>query len=259
MADSNIFQNLNLTEQHSQIYFALLELGKSTYMDIASKTNIPRSSCYEYVPDLVELGLVSEVVEGKKKYLIAESPEKIQSLLKAKSNDINETLKEFEHDLPNLVSQYKSIADRPSVKFYKGLEGIKTILNETLKEKEEILVLCQGDRPESREKGDPEYLEEYLKQFKKNKCRSREIIEDRGTARSYQKEFSDEYQKILLSPPIKRDDTTHIDKIIYGNKVAIIAFDEKRAVLIEDKYIALNERVTFDVLWNSLKSASYKY
>jgi sugar-specific transcriptional regulator TrmB len=253
------FTNLGLTDQHSLLYFSLLELGKATYMDLAKKTGIPRSSCYEYIPDLVKLGLVSEVVEGKKRFLIAESPEKLFVLLKEKGSNINNDIKKFEGELPSLLSQFNSITDRPSVKFYKGVEGIKTIFDDTLKEKEEMLVLCQGDRPDLRDKEDPKYLADYIKEFKKNKCKSREIIEDRGTAREYLKKYGDEDQKIKLSPPLKRDDMTHIDKIVYGNKVAIIAFDEERAVLIEDKYMALNERVTFDVLWNALEGKHYNY
>jgi len=256
---SKVFDFLNLTRDHSLIYWGLIELGKATYVDIAKKTDIPRSSCYIYVHDLISSGLATEIIEKTKKYILPESPEKILMLLDDRKIKLNNSIKQYKSDLSNLLLQYNAIADKPSVKFYKGIEGIKTILFETLTENDEILVLCQGDEPHMVEKEDPDYILEYIKEFKKRKCKSREIIETRGRSRKYQKEFNDENQKIILAPHIEREDTTHIDKIIYGNKVAIIEYTRERAILIDDYYISLNEKISFNVLWNALIKRNYKY
>lgn len=253
------FEQLGLTSFHADIYLALLDLGKATLKALSEKTDIPRSSCYEYVPGLVRIGLASEVTEGKTRYIVPESPEKIVALLQEQKDAIANDLKKAHDLLGELVAQYQSIQDRPSVKFLKGVEGIKTVLDETLQQKKEILVLCQGDESEHHLDEEPEYLRTYFAAFKKGKCKSREIIEDRGDAKEYKRTYEDKNQKILLAPPIKKLKTTHIDKIIYGNKVAIIAFVKELAILIEDSLIAQNERLTFNVLWNSLRSSKYKY
>lgn len=257
----NQFAHLDLSEHHAKIYEVLITLGKATLKEIAEGANFPRSSCYEYVPGLIRLGLASEVLEGKTRYIIPESPEKVKLLLLEKQREIEVGIEGINDVIVDLMSQYGALADKPNVKFYKGMEGIKTVLNDSLKTKGELLLLCQGDEGRKKEslEDEPEYMKRYLKKFREGKYRSREIIENRGDAKQYKKNYEGKYQKILLAPPIKNMKTTHIDKIIYDNKIAIIAFDKKLSILIEDALIAQNERLTFEVLWNALKSRKYKY
>lgn len=253
------FENLGLTANHALIYEALIELGRATLKQIAEKTQIPRSSCYEHVPHLIRLGLASEIIEGKTRFIVPENPTKIQSLLSDKKLEIEDDLIGLDGVIGDLISQYNSIQERPSVKFLKGEEGIKTILKETLEQEEEILVLCQGDESDEHLEDEPEYFKKYFYEFKKRKCKSREIIEERGDAKEYKEKYEDENQQILLAPPITKLKTVHIDKIIYANKVAIIEFEKELVIVIEDQMIAQNERLTFNVLWNALVAKGYKY
>jgi hypothetical protein len=127
-------------------------------------------------------------------------------------------------------------------------------LNETLETSGETLVLCQGNEELFT---DPEYFKKYFDDFQKAGCKAREIIEEKPGTKEYRDKYNSADRQILLSPPIKDKNITHIDKIIYGNKVAIIEYERLLTYVIEDNMNADNERIIFNILWNTLKKKSW--
>lgn len=255
----NYFDQLDLSQNHGKLYLALLELGRATYKELAERSKIPRSSCYEYMPDLIELGLVSQTVEDKKRFLIPEDPKKLEQLVLEKDKEWQKAKEVFASQLPKLGSLYGALYKKPTVKFYQGVEGIKTILDLTLESPEEILVLCQGKEAKHLSQDDSQYLVEYFEAFSEKECRSREIVEDRGAARDYQLKYQTKLHQIRISPPISRKEISHIDKFIWEDQVAVIFYGEERAIYIQDKAMAANEKISFEVMWKSVEKGVFRY
>ena len=72
MERDNLLVKLGLTEAETAIYLAALELGKALPKHLAEKAKVKRPTLYQLLPSLLEKGLLSETVVGKRRYLVAE-------------------------------------------------------------------------------------------------------------------------------------------------------------------------------------------
>lgn len=257
MSIKQMFRKINLTANHAAVYLATLELGPSTVQEIAKKANVARSTCYLLIEDLIQKGLMYKTGKGKKSLFGAESPEKIEQLLTELWRETQNDLKELENLLPQMKFLYSKKIGKPVIRFYEGTEGIKTIFADTLAA-DEILVLCQGGRKEKLSQ-EPKYLLDYLGEVIARGIKTREIIEESPADRQYQQKYSTPKNQISLAPPTKNLNLVHIDKLIYADKIAFISYEKELGIVIEDKFLAENERVSFNVLWNALKSGNYQY
>lgn len=114
-----------MKEKQAKTYLAILELGRATTIDISKKTKIKRTTTYDIVFDLIRLGYVSEARKGKRRLFIAEDP----LLLFSKSE---ERLFSFKQLIPLLSEMRNSSVPRPSLRFYDGISGVRTIMEELL-------------------------------------------------------------------------------------------------------------------------------
>lgn len=130
--------DIGLSLKEIAVYLASLELGESTVIDIAKKSDVNRTTIYPIIDSLKEKGLLSLVQKGKKQYFYAESPNKIRSFVDSKINEL-EASKE---SLPELIKQLSALenrrGDKPVVRFYEGNEGINSMMEEFLYTSEKI-------------------------------------------------------------------------------------------------------------------------
>ena len=136
MVDTEILEQMGLEKREAQTYVALVGLGSSLASTIARKTKINRSLTYEILEELIRKGFVSYVIRENRKYFSATKPTKLMDLLKERERRLREVI-------PQLVA-LQGIALRPGeerVEIYKGKEGLKTILEDILKAKQDFLNL----------------------------------------------------------------------------------------------------------------------
>ncbi len=106
------FRLMGLGSEYSKIYEVLLKEGNMRVIDIANKTRLPRTSCYEYLPKLVELNLVEEIVEDKSRLFAPKSPANILNILYKLKNDVNFTLGTFEAEFASLMNIFENNENR---------------------------------------------------------------------------------------------------------------------------------------------------
>lgn len=246
------FEQLNLSAKETLVYLANLELGPSTVQRIAKKAGLPRSSTYLLIEELKEKGLVSQSKAGKKTTFIPSPPAKLVQLAEEQEEKSQKVVREVRSLLPQLKALHQKTPTKPSVRFYEGFEGIKTIFEETLAANQ-ILVLCSGYE-KLMEKKLEQYMSSYFHKVLAGKIPTFEIIGGCPGAKEYQKECSSAINKIKLVPHAK--DCPHIDKVIFGNKMAIISFAYLNGVVIENKAITDYEKALFWRLWNTSEAKS---
>jgi sugar-specific transcriptional regulator TrmB len=116
---------LGLSDKEARVYVAALFLGPSAVQKIASQAEINRATTYVILDQLAELGLVSQSQEGKKTVFIAEPPEALERLFDQQQAVIAERKRHLEQLLPELErSQRGQVPSAPTVRFYRGMEGI---------------------------------------------------------------------------------------------------------------------------------------
>jgi sugar-specific transcriptional regulator TrmB len=242
--------NSLLSTQESAIYTASLELGTDTVAHIAEKANLPRSTTYLIIEGLIKKGLLSTTKINHKPFITAEPPNRLIELVKNYQSKLVESLAQLQSILPNLEAINNNRTDKPSISFYSGFEGIKTILLKSLKIKE-ILVQCSGYEKEI-DSQTTEYLNnEYFPQTNRLKIKSLEILGEAPDLADYIQKFNSELhqmKKLSGTPP-----GAHIDKLIFGNTVAIISYETLNGTLIVHNEIASFERKLFYELWDKLQ------
>lgn len=122
-------EDLGLSQKEARVYVANLILGPATVQKIADQADIKRVTTYVILESLASLGLVSQSNQGKKTYFTAEDPISLRRLLKKKEQQIKEQKISFENILPELQELKNLPSDSPTVRFYEGAEGIKSIFS----------------------------------------------------------------------------------------------------------------------------------
>ena len=137
--------HLGLTEKEAAVYLAAMELGPSVAQDIAKKAKVNRASTYVMIDSLKTRGLISSFTKGKKKYFAAESPDRLQSMIRLQRQELEGKEAEFNNILPQLLALYNVEGAKPQIRFLEGLEGIKTIQHEMTQLKGEVIQIFPMD------------------------------------------------------------------------------------------------------------------
>lgn len=125
MQYAKILQKIGLSERESRIYIDLLENNISTISDIARRTTLHRPVIYQTLPLLEESGLVSRNLRGKRLYYMAESPNKLRTIME-------NLAKGFETTISDLEEMHERREKKPTIKTLSGEKGIRFVFYDVL-------------------------------------------------------------------------------------------------------------------------------
>ena len=236
----NTLKTFGLSPKEAIIYLNLLELGSSTVQKIARKSGLPRATIYDVLDDLAVKGIVSSFEQKGTRHYTAENPEKLLRLA-------NDRTRLIEMALPQLRVLYRSLQDRPLVRFFPGKEGMKVVLEEILEDRRELLTFSSAEDLFV-------VLEDYYPQFVERrvelKIPARVITRDSAKARERRKLGPQELRQVKL---ISSRYEFHGMKMIFGKKIALFTFyKDLITVVIESEELAKIEKAQFELLWQSL-------
>ena len=245
-------KKLGLTEGEIKVYLTLIKIGRAPVTLISSKTGLNRTGLYDIMEGLVEKGLVSYIYEEKKKYYTPAKPSRIIEYLKEKQGALGkeeDNLKEIVKELQKTMPSKEKFTN---VEIYKGIKGIKTILEDVFQEckkDDEVLAFGLGGSNFVKALGD--YYHHYIFKHvsKKYGIKFRAIFNESEKNEPYVKELG----KIPLTKAkfVFKKYEMPTQTRIYGNKVAIFILEkDPTAILIDDKKIAEGYRYFFEFLWN---------
>jgi len=246
------FTLLNLTSDHAAVYLALLEHGASPAGFIARKTNLPRSTVYGLLDDLVKNGLVSQSDGARKRTYSPSDPALLQQMTANHAAQVDHQLKNLNQELVQLSTLYAGQQSKfPRVRFHQGEIGIKTVLFDCLWANE-VLAICIGETAEAMPSlaNEPQYLLDFIKEIERRQVVFKELLQDGPSNREYQAKFASERHQIALFPPTDKVALTHADKQIYDDKIAYISHENQVGVIIEDQNLANVEKALFYSLWD---------
>ena len=119
---------LGFDKQASHLFLTLSEKGALTVLEASRITKIERTKLYRIADDLIQRGLLEEIVDHKKRILQAADINNIQLLVREQAQTnafLQETFPTFSSTL-NMLSTQQSPTTK--VQFYRGKEGIKQML-----------------------------------------------------------------------------------------------------------------------------------
>ncbi|MFH1088267.1 MAG: helix-turn-helix domain-containing protein [Patescibacteria group bacterium] len=243
-----IFTKLGLSEKESSIYLALLELGPAIVTTIASKAKINRTTCYDILEQLINMGLISKVSKTHKKTYTAESPETLISYLEKKSQDLHHKAHEVKKILPELKAIYSEKGKQPRVRFYEGIKGIETVYEDTLTSHETIKAYASVA---NMHKALPHYFPDYYHRRANKGIFIKAILPADEEGFKRKKHDKTEARESRLVPIDRFNFSPEIN--IYDDKVAIMSLAEEFGIIIESKEIAEAQKKIFDLAWEAAK------
>ena len=124
----SLFTSLGLSESESKIYLASLRLGPTSVQSIAKEAKLSRTAAYDTVALLQDRGLMSTFERGKKRFFIAEEPDRALAHFKSSVESMNENLGRLDSKIGEL--KLKAGGEKPAVRFYEGDEAIYALFSD---------------------------------------------------------------------------------------------------------------------------------
>ena len=138
-------QKLGLKEREVRVYLAGLELGPASVQAIARKSGVTRPTMYEILKMLEGKGLFREAQQGKKRFFIANSPEKILNILRLEKRELEEKEREFIRIIAALESKY-TLKERGAIRVFKGKEGLQVLQEQILYTAKKDIVVFTSEK-----------------------------------------------------------------------------------------------------------------
>ena len=241
MKKTEILQKLGLNNKESKIYLSLVRSGPATISSISKNTGIHRPIIYNLLPNLKDKGLISVFPKGKQKLYVAESPEKLQTLLSGLSL-------ELESIVPELKSIYQSKDKQPLVKFLEGKEGIIFVFDDLVTSLKRGDIFYRYSSAKDTKKAN-DYLPKDYRKKRDQKQLERFVITSEETAKTKKPRLERDVKVISNKDnPFKYN----ITQVIYGDKVAFVDYNTETTLIIENPIIAEFQKMIFKSLYRKL-------
>ncbi|MDD4983923.1 MAG: helix-turn-helix domain-containing protein [Candidatus ainarchaeum sp.] len=239
--DLEQLEKIGLTPKEAKVYTALLNLGDALVSEIANRTKINRSLLYSILETLEEKGIVTYIIKNNVRYYRAAEPNKILDHLKEKE-------KAFEEILPELINLYKPRFNKPIVEILEGLEGLKTIYNDVVRQKQEWFGYnVPGKGPEI----SGARAHSFEKERQQAKIPLKIIMINTPQSMKRGKEFAAmQYTQVKYMPESYESPAS---TWIYGDRVVLVFWYKEFpfAVRIIDKNLAESYKNYFRAIWDS--------
>ena len=201
-------------------------------------------------------GLITEIQKKNKLYYQVEKPKKLVQFAKTQIQLSKDRLEKAQNVLPDLEGLFSLNPNKPIVRFFEGVDGVKDVYMDHISVDESYEMLGISNTEKLTNFLSKKFLRDYVTKKDKLGIVTRGILPDTPKDRTYKnnvyKTVSKKNQpKIRFIPtelfPYKGEIT------IYGdNRVSFINFHENRlvGVIIEDVIIHNMMRTVFELAWN---------
>lgn len=257
MQYSKVFEQLGFAPSETKVYVALLELDTASVLQIAKKSGINRTSCYDVLEHLMKRGLISRFKKKKKIYFSAGDPRRLLSYLDREKEElekqINQKKEQIKQVLPELSSLIRPQSTKPKVSFYEGEKGMREAYEDTLTAKGGILAFANV---QTMHEGLPHFFPEYYTRRTQARIPIKAIIPNNTASIERAKKDNEEMRESIIVDEQILSFSPEVN--IYNNKMLIASWTEKMAIIIESKELADLQRQTYVLLWKLLKDKKTK-
>lgn len=235
---------LGFSENETKVYLALLEMGISTITTIISRTHLHKQIVYDNLNRLIDKGLISYVIQSNRKHFSAASPERIKDVLDEQKREIEDKEELLKKILPELLIKKELAKEKQVATIYQDKKGIKSILENILEQKEEVLAF--GAEGRFKKVFGPYWIN-YNKRREKIKQKWRIVWSEK--LKNKREEI-----KFVKVKYISKKFENPASTIIFGDNTAIIIWEDiPFAILIESSKITESYKSTFTLLWKLAK------
>lgn len=241
---------VGLTKNEASIYLDCYQHGISSVQQVAQRLSLNRITVHSAVEQLLEKGFISETREGRRRRILCEPPDVLYQSIAEREQKLRQTKIEVDHFVSLLSSIPKLSTGSPEVRFYRGVDGLKRLLEETLEAEDLVRVYIDIEQFVSLLTAD--YLVDYYRRRASRRIRSRLIWPDCPFAREIMGRQDPYLMDIRLN---KNFEQARVGTFSWNNKMGIktLSQDNLTCTIIESKEFAdFYQNVLFDPLWESM-------
>ncbi len=237
-------QQLGLSEKEAKIYLAALSLGTTSIAELAQAANVKRPTAYLAVEALTKRNFLVAIPHGNKTRYQPQDPAEVTST----ADEIRRSLLQA---LPELQARYVKSSKRPRVRFYEGKDKLIKVYDEIFCSSE---VWAMFSYNASKDVLTDEDDAHFLRLMIRHNCMVYDILENTRRDR----EFAKSIIRARVGKPrfLPKNTKVNVDILVYGNKVALVSFENVTATVIEDQSIATAQKIALQLIWNSLPADS---
>ena len=238
--DTQILEDIGMTNAEIKVYLALLELGSTTAGPVIDKSGLQNSVVHMTLHKLIEKGFASYVREGKIKHYQAIDPKNILRY-------IDEKKERFQELLPELLIKQQTAKEKQEITVFRGKNGVKELMYALLEAggKEHVTI---GAPAESLMLPD-EWWYSYHKKRAAKGIKARLLFYE--SLRYWKAEKKYKNAEVRYTAVGKEPLT---ETIIRNDKVGIIIWTEKpMGILFHHKKMADSYREFFELTWKAAK------
>lgn len=247
-------KNLGLSDKEARVYLALLQLGPTTPYKISKRAHLKRPTAYVIAEELLEKGFVV-TAPGEKHTYIARPPEVL-------FEEAEGRMKSARKSLPELKGLQGGIAEKPTVLYFEGVEGIRQALFHRAKETHNAEIFgFYADASFASQSLLPVTME-YNEYRVVHNIVAKGIVTDTKELREmgFDKYFN------LKDPTSAIFNAKIVSKDIYSSNasfeffpefVKIIFYDTAIAVIIESPTVGKAMRQIFQMLWSRIPETEF--
>jgi len=249
MADNidELMQQVGFSKDESSVFLLLNEFETLTALEISRSLEIPRTSVYRYLDNLKDVGLVLELLDGKSRIFKASSPRAFELLVAKHEADL-EAYKNATRSIIDVLSKHrKNIVEKPEIRHYGGVEGLKQVTWNSLKAKGTLRIMEISNMSDFLNQN---FAEKVRQEFVNRGVKVKEITNQRefGAWTRIEKLYKDLWQCRYISPEILPISS---EVLIYNNVYALYGFKKGNiwGVEIHNKDLAKMQKQVFDSFW----------
>lgn len=243
--------NIGLNNTECDIYELLVKTGEVPVSKLIELSKLKRPTIYKALQTLEKKGLVLKRDIHKKIHISPESPAKLQQLADEKFEQIKQVRENLNSLIPGLALSYTNSTERPIVKIFEGISGLKKIYEDLLVDSKPVSAILQAATVE------PELYNWLTTKFVKKRVRAKihvkAIVASSRASKLYLQNSPKEYRIAKQVDSGQFPFQHEID--IYGDKVAVINYKKDEpliGLIIQHPQIALTMKAWFDLTWSNL-------
>jgi len=247
MQTEEILIQLGLTKLEAKAYLALLSLGSATALPIARKAKIKRTSIYNFIDHLIDMGLVSKTTRNSRTVFVAEPPERLESILEEKKEILDKNLASFK-------SLFAESAEAPIFRYIRGVAAVKEFYKDSLKMKGKTLRVITTKEATMAYIGIP-FTNRLIEGYAKNGVKEM-ILRHYGQKALHKYSSTEDAKKTLREVHILPQGVDlKFSLVIYDDTVGLIApIQENYGFVIQSQSFAHLMTVFFDQMWQISKA-----
>ncbi|MEI8223970.1 MAG: helix-turn-helix domain-containing protein [bacterium] len=238
-----VLNDIGLSENEARVYLACLGVGPTTAINIARMTEIKRPTVYTIIDSLKARGLMSIEVRGFKKKFVAERPEKLEEVLELKKS-------KFKKLLPELQALQNAQDDGGFIKYFEGMEGIKSIYESMIRDikpKEDYSVIGNMDKLLPL---DQKFFEDFFDRRAKLNINLRILVQRNKGGEWFKKYEKNMNAKVKYLPESTKLST---NLVMIPRRMLIHELTEPiKGIVIENKRTIDMQREMFEIMWDSI-------